>query len=74
MSDHSEDKGAKKPKIEEKASIIAYRDTGLSRKEIIIWTGHNKMTIKRLLAAAKKLSAKQHPSEKKGLWDVQKGH
>jgi transposase len=66
MSNHSEDKGAKKLSIEEKASIIAYSDAGLTTKEIIVKTGRNKTTINRLLAAAKKFSDNSIPQRKKG--------
>ncbi len=66
MSDHSEHKGDKKLSIEEKASIIVYSDAGLTTKEIIVKTGRNKMTINRLLSAAKKLSDNSIPQRKKG--------
>jgi hypothetical protein len=65
MSDHSDDKGAKKLSIEEKASIITYSDAGLTTKEIIVKTGHNRTTINHLLAAAKKLSDNSNPQRKK---------
>ncbi len=66
MSDHSEDKGAKKLSIEEKTSIIAFSDAGLPTKEIIVKTSRNKTTINHLLAAAKKLSDNSIPQRKKG--------
>jgi transposase len=59
-------KGVKKLTIEEKATIIAYRNAGMKTKDIIARTGCNATTINRVLAASKKLRNSGIPERKKG--------
>jgi transposase len=59
-------KGVKKLTIEEKATIIAYRNAGMKTKDIIARTGRNATTITRVLAASKKLRNSRIPERKKG--------
>ncbi len=66
MDNHSLGKKVKKLTIEDKASILAYIDAGLSTKEIMAKTGRHKTTINRLLGAARKLSDNSIPERKKG--------
>ncbi len=59
-------KGVKKLTIEEKTTIIAYRNAGMKTKDIIARTGRNATTITRVLAASKKLQNSGIPERKKG--------
>jgi transposase len=59
-------KGVKKLTIEEKATIIVYRKTGMKTKDIIARTGRNTTTITRVVAASRELQNSGIPERKKG--------
>jgi hypothetical protein len=66
MAPHSKGKGVKHLSPEDKASIIAYRATGMATSEIASRMGRNRSTIKRVLAASRALPEKGVPPRKKG--------
>lgn len=59
-------KGAKHLLIEDKASILAYKEAGWSTKNIAERLGRDKATINRVLAASKATPDKGIPARKKG--------
>jgi transposase len=59
-------KGAKHLLIEDKASILAYKEAGWSTKNIAERLGCDKATINRVLAASKATPDKGIPARKKG--------
>ncbi len=66
MAPHSKGKGVKHLSPEVKASIIAYRDTGMATSEIASRMGRDRATIKRVLATSRALPEKGVPPRKKG--------
>jgi transposase len=66
MATHSKGKGMKHLSPEDQASIIAYRDMGMATSESASRMGHDRGTIKRVLAASRALPEKGVPPRKKG--------
>jgi hypothetical protein len=67
MAPHSKAKGVKHLSPEDKASIIAYRDRGMATSDIASRMGHDRATIKRVLAASRALPEKGVPPGKRAL-------